>query len=78
MLIAIMGDTFDAVMETKLEKSTFEKCSMLGNFRYILKKFKINYKSDYVLILQPTTEISTDDQNWISKVKAIKNAIKRA
>ena len=26
MLIAIMGDTFDEVMETKLEKTTLEKC----------------------------------------------------
>ena len=26
MLIAIMGDTFDEVMETKLERTTYEKC----------------------------------------------------
>ena len=26
MLIAIMGDTFDEVMETKFEKTTLEKC----------------------------------------------------
>ena len=41
MLIAIMGDTFDRVMDTKLESGLNEKVSMLSDFVPVIKMFNI-------------------------------------
>ena len=53
MLIAIMGDTFDKVMETRLESELKEKIDILADFRIILKILKIDFKSQYILIISP-------------------------
>ena len=57
MLIAIMGDTFDKVMDAKLESSLNEKVSMLADFRRILKIFKIDLKAEYLVVVNPPEDL---------------------
>ena len=64
MLIAIMGDTFDRVMETKLESALKEKIDILADFRIILKLLKIDFKSQYVLIITPAEELQEESEQW--------------
>ena len=57
MLIAIMGDTFDKVMETRIESAMKEKIDILADFRLVLKFLNIDFKSQYVMIITPVEEI---------------------
>ena len=54
MLIAIMGDTFDRVMDTKLESGLNEKVSMLSDFVPVIRMFNIRLNGQYLLVVRPS------------------------
>ena len=75
MLIAIMGDTFARVMETKIESGLNEKISMLAEFSYVLKLFKIDLKAQYLYIVTPPEDIQVESEEWTGTLSSIKKAI---
>ena len=75
MLIAIMGDTFDRVMETKVESGLNEKISMLSEFSYVLKLFKIDLKAQYLFIVTPPEDIQDVSDAWTGTLSSIKKEI---
>ena len=76
MLIAIMSDTFDKVMETRLESGLRAKIEMLADFRIILKLLRIDLSAQYVLVITPPEEMQ-DEENWQGKLSTVKTFIKR-
>ena len=43
MLIAIMGNTFDQVMDTKQQSAMRERISILSDFRLVVRALKLDY-----------------------------------
>lgn len=73
MLIAIMGDTFDAVLEYKHQFALKEKVQILADFvniiEFLSRKDKI-YK--FIFAAEPTTKNDDEESSWEGKIGAIK------
>ena len=52
MLIAIMGNTFDHVLDNKQESSMKERISILADFRLLIRALKLDSEFSYLFVLQ--------------------------
>ena len=77
MLIAIMGDTFGQVMETKVESAMKERIALLDDYKMMIKWLKIDITTPAILIMKPNGSSGNDD-DLEGKVEQIKMKIKRS
>ena len=56
MLIAIMGNTFSQVMDTKAESSMKERISILADFRLLMRSLKLDSEFQYLFVLDKDTD----------------------
>ena len=54
MLIAIMGNTFEEVMEKKHQSAIEERIVILNDFRLLLDKFRLNMGGQYLFVIKPS------------------------
>ena len=54
MLIAIMGNTFDEVMEKKHQSAIEERIIILNDFRLLLDKFHLKMGGQYLFVIKPS------------------------
>ena len=79
MLIAIMGDTFDMVMEQRAESALKERIGLLADFKVLVDWFGIDLRTPAILVMKPAeTDIIEDDSNWDGKMVAIKRTMKNS
>lgn len=76
MLIAIMGDTFDAVLEKQEQYAMKEKISILNDFVSIVEFFsdKTNVKK-FIYVAEPKNRGDDEGGSWDGKIGAIKKGI---
>ena len=79
MLIAIMGDTFDMVMEQRAESGMKERIGLLADFKVLIEFFGIDLRTPAILVMKPVESDSVeDDSNWDGKMAAIKRSMKKS
>ena len=61
MLIAIMGNTFDKVMEKRLPSSIEERIILLNDFRLFLDKLDLNIGAQYLFVIKPSKRYQLDE-----------------
>ena len=76
MLIAIMGDTYDKVTESKSKASLIEKVRILSDFVWVQKKYRQQSTDKYYFVASPKTT-SIDEGDWQGKIYSIKKIIER-
>ena len=54
MLIAIMGNTFEEVMEKKHQSAIEERIVILNDFRLLLDKFRLDMGGQYLFVIKPS------------------------
>lgn len=76
MLIAIMGDTFDAVLEKQEQYAMKEKISILNDFvsivEYLSDKSKVK---KFIYVAEPKNRGDDEGGSWDGKIGAIKKGI---
>ena len=71
MLIAIMGNTFSQVMDTKTEASMMERIGQLADFRLVMRALKLDSEFQYLFVLQKNTDSNMGAQ-WSGELTEIK------
>ena len=61
MLIAIMGQTFNEVLEDKKQSAISEKINILNDFRLILEKMDLKMNFQYIFLIKPHSLCEEDD-----------------
>ena len=61
MLIAIMGNTFDKVMEKRIPSSIEERIILLNDFRLFLDKLDLNIGAQYLFVIKPSKRYQLDE-----------------
>ena len=79
MLIAIMGNTFDQVIERRAQYALVTKLSILSEYYYVINERLADQKNDtYLFIARPKIADGEDeDQAWEGGFSFIKNIISR-
>jgi len=75
MLIAIMGDTFDAVSERSVQASLREKINILNDFVWVVGLSSSASNDRKFFFAATPLEVGDDDGAWEGKVGAIKSAL---
>ena len=71
MLIAIMGNTFDRVIENQQLAKLKLKVKVLSDFIFFLR----SDDKKYLYLATPKSNITDIDTNWEGKITAIRNAV---
>ena len=71
MLIAIMGNTFDHVLDNKQESSMKERISILADFRLLIRALKLDSEFSYLFVLQREhhDHLSNEWQGELNEIK---------
>lgn len=76
MLIAIMGDTFDSVSETRQQSGLAEKIYILNDYVWVVQlKGKNQGERKFFFAAYPTTVNKNEGKTWDGKISAIKNLV---
>ena len=73
MLIAIMGNVFDAVHEKQHQSSIKERIVLLNDFRSFLSKFELNIGDPYLFVVSPSIMNQLED-SLESKVQQVQES----
>ena len=76
MLIAIMGDTFDAVTENSQQASLAEKVQILNDFVWVVSLGQKSNDKKYFFAASPSQLQFDENATWEGEVGAIKQAFK--
>ena len=79
MLIAIMGDTFSRVTESKAQSGLREKISILSDFVIIVKResIKRGNLSRFLFAIQPKNSASDEGSAWEGTVTQLNKSMKK-
>ena len=77
MLIAIMGNTFDKVIEKKQVSSLKEKINILNDYRNVNQMLGLERSFQYIFIIKPALK-ADDGAEWEGKISAIKTSVELA
>jgi hypothetical protein len=76
MLIAIMGDTFDSVLEKQQQYAMKEKISILNDFVSIVEFLSDETKRNkFIYVMEPRNKGENEGDSWDGKIGAIKRGI---
>ena len=71
MLIAIMGNTFSEVMDSKEESSMKERISILADFRLLLRSLRLDSEFQYLFVLKKDTDSALGNE-WNGELQEIR------
>jgi len=77
MLIAIMGDTFDAVLEKQEQYAMKEKIRILNDFVGIVDFLGRAEEVNFIFAAEPSTKGNDEGESWDGKIGAIKKGIQQ-
>jgi hypothetical protein len=77
MLIAIMGDTFDAVLEKQEQYAMKEKIRILNDFVGIVDGLGRENEVNFIYAAEPSTKGNDEGEGWDGKIGAIKKGIQQ-
>ena len=75
MLIAIMGDTFDRVIENKQRFALMEKTQIYSDFIYAIQLSKTFEGRRYAYVVTPITE--GDSDVWEGSISRIRSSLRQ-
>ena len=70
MLIAIMGNTFQYVLDNKQESSMKERISILSDFRLLIRALKLDSEFSYLFILEKDQD--SLESEWMGELTEMK------
>ena len=70
MLIAIMGNTFQFVLDNKQESSMKERISILSDFRLLIRALKLDSEFSYLFILEKDQD--SLESEWMGELTEMK------
>ena len=78
MLIAVMGNTFDKVSDSKalIGGMLTEKLEIMNEYRLVFRLFNPDFR--YYFIVKPANENLEVHQEWEGRIAAIKNEINKS
>ena len=79
MLIAIMGDTFSRVTESKAQSGLREKIAILSDFVIIVKRESVERGnlSRFLFAIQPKNSASDEGNQWEGTVTQLNKSMKK-
>jgi len=75
MLIAIMGDTFDRVMEMKEKQTVKERMNILADYSQIFQTKERVDKEEFLFSMKPVDSEEAGENDWAGKVAFIRKSI---
>lgn len=75
MLIAIMGNTFDKVMDKRSLSSLRERIAMMQDYRKVVTFLGLDKSYKFMIILKPMSLSDIGEDSWDGKVTAIKQVV---
>jgi len=75
MLIAIMGNTFDKVMDKRSLSSLRERIAMMQDYRKVVTFLGLDKSYKFMIILKPSSLSDIGEESWDGKVTAIKQVV---
>ena len=77
LLIAIMGDTFDRVLEINREAQIKETCFFITEYEFLVDESEIIEACAIFLFKLDDDDDEEEGDNWDGKVGALKNFFKK-
>lgn len=77
MLIAIMGDTYNAVYDGAVENGLKERVALMDDHLWLIDLQKVFKNQKYVLIVKPSNDFTETPEPAIQKIEKSKREISR-
>jgi hypothetical protein len=70
MIIAIMGDTYDQVMQIQKEERLKAKCRLIHENEFIFARFRL-FKDYRYIIIASLDKVNEDSDDWEGKINTL-------